>query len=106
MGVTARVAQTISHSLELRKAFFNVAFHTSFFWDGRAESLENQALIPLQDPEEMNQSLDDLEEELSVIPGYVSQFQGVFGTAVTRDVLAFWNSLTGKAPEMAPPKLP
>jgi len=62
----------------------NAGFYTVYFWDGRAGSLEEQALVPIQSSEEMNQDLDALEKELNAIPGYVSQFQVVFGSRATR----------------------
>ena len=35
-----------------------------FFWNGRASSLEEQALVPIQHPDEMAQDLDELVKEL------------------------------------------
>src|SRR3954451_13873870 len=32
----------------------NVALQKIFFWDGRAKSLEEQALAPIENPDEMN----------------------------------------------------
>ena len=55
------------------------------FWDGRAVELEGQALGPIQNPIEMDMTLDDLESKLNKIEGYRRQFQEVFGTDVTRD---------------------
>ncbi len=66
----------------------NVGFFERFDWDGRAKSLEEQALGPIQSPDEMNQGLDELERELNGIPGYVAQFQKIFGSKVTRDGIA------------------
>ncbi len=66
----------------------NVGFFKSYFWDGRAGSLEEQALGPIQSPVEMNQNIEELEAELSVIPGYVSEFKTVFGTKPNRDTIA------------------
>jgi cytochrome c peroxidase len=66
----------------------NVGHYSRYLWDGRAASLEEQALMPIESPEEMNQDLDDLEDELNQIPGYVQQFQDVFGTNVTRGGIA------------------
>jgi cytochrome c peroxidase len=66
----------------------NVGFYPSYFWDGRASSLEEQAIVPIQSPEEMNQDLNELERELNAIPGYVAQFRSVFGTPVTRQAIA------------------
>jgi cytochrome c peroxidase len=56
---------------------------TFFFWDGKMTSLEQQALQPIQHPDEMNQNLDALLVKLNRIPGYVSQFQKIYGTPVT-----------------------
>jgi len=66
----------------------NVGHYESFFWDGRAASLEEQALIPIQSPTEMDQDLEKLEAELSAIPGYVAEFAKVFGTMPDRDGIA------------------
>jgi cytochrome c peroxidase len=69
-------------------SLLNVGFYSTFHWDGRVKSLEEQALLPIQSPEEMNQDLGELEKELNAVPGYVMQFQAVFGTNVTRDGIA------------------
>jgi cytochrome c peroxidase len=69
-------------------SLLNVGFNSTFFWDGRAKSLEEQALLPIQAADEMNQDLDELEKELNAVPAYVKQFQAVFGTKVTRDGIA------------------
>lgn len=56
----------------------NSAWGKLFMWDGRAASLEEQALGPIEAPREMNQSLDRLVRTLSNIPGYRSLFAGAF----------------------------
>lgn len=56
----------------------NVAWGWSFFWDGRAKTLEEQALGPIQSPDEMNQDLPGLIKELSALPGYVEAFEKAF----------------------------
>jgi cytochrome c peroxidase len=66
----------------------NAGLHARLLWDGRAASLEEQALLPILSPIEMNQDLGKLEEELGQVPGYVQQFQQVFGTGVTRQGIA------------------
>jgi cytochrome c peroxidase len=66
----------------------NVGFLDSLFWDGRADGLEDQALIPLQSKVEMNQDLEELEAELAAVPRYRSAFQEVFGTLPSRDGVA------------------
>jgi cytochrome c peroxidase len=69
-------------------SLLNVAHYESYLWDGRSKSLEDQALVPIQSPDEMNQNLDELEKELNAVAGYVAQFQAVFGTKVTREGIA------------------
>lgn len=66
----------------------NVGYYSTYFWDGRVAGLEEQALMPIRAADEMNQDLDELEKELNAVPGYVTQFRAVFGTAVTRDGVA------------------
>ena len=66
----------------------NTGFYASYFWDGRSESLEEQALLPIESPEEMNQDLAALERELSQVQGYVERFQQVFDADVTREGIA------------------
>jgi cytochrome c peroxidase len=56
----------------------NVAFHRFFFWDGRAKSLEEQALFPVMSSFEMNLNLDYMEEKIRQVPEYRSLFFEVF----------------------------
>jgi cytochrome c peroxidase len=69
-------------------SLLHVGFNSILFWDGRAKSLEEQALLPIQAAEEMNQDLGELEQELNAIPGYAERFKSVFGTKVTRKGIA------------------
>jgi cytochrome c peroxidase len=62
----------------------NVAYRTTLFHDGRAASLEEQALFPMMSPFEMNRNLDYLEEVLKTVPAYVEAFRSVFGGEITR----------------------
>jgi cytochrome c peroxidase len=66
----------------------NVAYSASLFHDGRASTLEEQALFPMMSAFEMNQNLDYLEEEIRGVPGYVEAFRNVFGGGVTRERIA------------------
>jgi cytochrome c peroxidase len=45
---------------------FNLAWKSSFFWDGRAPSLREQVLMPVQDPKEMHLSLDEAERRTGI----------------------------------------
>src|SRR3989338_4298580 len=66
----------------------NSAYNELQFWDGRAATLEEQALGPIQNPNEMFETLDNVVKKLSGIPGYVKAFKEVFGTDVTADGIA------------------
>ena len=50
-----------------------------FFWNGRAASLEQQALIPIQHPDEMAQDLDELIVELGQDETYRELFDVAYG---------------------------
>lgn len=66
-----------------------VAFQKYLFHDGRAVSLEEQALFPMMSAFEMNQNLDFMEEEIRSVPEYVADFTKVFGDPdVTRERVA------------------
>ncbi|RJQ44114.1 MAG: cytochrome-c peroxidase [Nitrospiraceae bacterium] len=69
-------------------SLINAAYNTSLFWDGRAQSLEKQALFPMMSAFEMNQNLDFLEEELKSVPEYVESFRKIFGGEITREKIA------------------
>jgi len=63
----------------------NVAYNVFQFWDGRAGSLEEQALGPIQNPIEMDLTLPELVKRLNSIPGYRKQFREVFGSDPTAE---------------------
>jgi cytochrome c peroxidase len=50
-----------------------------FFWNGRVTSLEEQALVPIQHPDEMAQDLDELVLELGADPVYREMFDAAYG---------------------------
>lgn len=66
----------------------NSAYYRQQFWDGRAATLEDQALGPIQAGVEMDMKLDALVVKLNAIGGYRQQFKAVFGTDVTTDGIA------------------
>lgn len=51
-----------------------------FFWDGRAGSLEDQALGPIENASEMGNSHTSMIETLSRVQGYQPYFAEAFGT--------------------------
>ena len=59
-------------------SIINAAFGPIFMWDGRAGSLEEQALGPIKTDVEMNLPIDQLMERLKGIPGYTPLFNAAF----------------------------
>lgn len=57
----------------------NIAFRKTLFWDGRAPTVEQQALDVLANADEMHSADDVLVDHLSDIPEYVESFLEVFG---------------------------
>lgn len=61
-------------------AIFNLAWHSNeFFWDGRAALLRDQALLPIQDDLEMNETLENAIAKLKGKKEYRDQFTRAFG---------------------------
>ena len=59
---------------------FNMAWnHGGFFWDGRAPELRDQALLPIQDPLEMNETIPNVIAKLEAQQTYRDQFIRAFG---------------------------
>ena len=61
----------------------NLAWKKEFFWDGRAKSLREQVLQPIQNPVEMHQTLTNLVVKLAVgnaETDYAARFTAAFGT--------------------------
>ena len=76
-----------------RKAptFVNMAFalFPNFFWDGRASSLEDQALGPVANPIEMGNTVEAMIATVSGIAAYKPYFKEAFGTdEITKDRVA------------------
>jgi cytochrome c peroxidase len=66
-----------------------VTLQPHFFWDGRAGSLEDQALGPIANPVEMGNTHEGMVTTLSRIQGYRPYFKEVFGTEeITKERVA------------------
>ena len=67
----------------------NLAWKTSFFWDGRAPSLRAQALMPIEDHTEMDETLDRVTAKLAANSTYPPLFRAAFGSPeITAEKLA------------------
>ncbi len=70
-GLTGR------HSMGLANARYRIG--PGFFWDERANSLEDQVLMPIQDQVEMNMTMDTLVNRIEQAPYYTELFTNAFG---------------------------
>ena len=62
----------------------NASYYRYLFWDGRADSMEQQATQPVTHPDEMGMpDMKAVAQKLNGIPGYKSQFMEVFGRPAT-----------------------
>ena len=66
----------------------NVRLQRAFFWDGRAATLEEQALAPIENPDEMNLPLDKAIARLQQSNTYNVYFKNLFGSEPNRNNLA------------------
>ena len=66
----------------------NAAYNLRLFWDGRARTLEEQALAPIGNPAEMGFSVAGAVARLDGIEGYRGRFKAAFGAGVTAENLA------------------
>ena len=77
------------HGTRNSPTVLNAMFNSTIFWDGRADSLEDQAKQPLINVDEMgNASHEEVVKRVAAIPEYAEQFQRIFGADVTMDALA------------------
>lgn len=71
-------------------SLWNLAWSRSYFWDGRAPSLEAQVRAPIESPEEMGGDWPAILARLEADAGLVQRFRAVFGNEppVSRETVA------------------
>ncbi len=79
IGVSGKPTQRNSMSL------VNLLWVRQFFWDGRSNSLEEQALIPLAHPDEMGLKMNEAARILQQTVAYPALFKRVFGSDTITD---------------------
>ncbi|MFN8388501.1 MAG: cytochrome-c peroxidase [Anaerolineales bacterium] len=60
-------------------SLWNAGYETKLFWDGRADSLEQQMSVPLHADNEMAGNDSETVARLKAIPEYVKLFDAAFG---------------------------
>lgn len=82
----SHIDHALSHGVEGRigrrnvPALQNLAWQTSFMWDGSIANLDMQSLSPITGHEEMSENLDHLLAKLTAHPEYPARFRAAFGT--------------------------
>jgi cytochrome c peroxidase len=66
----------------------NMTNRNLYFWDGRAETLEEQAMGPIENPVEMDLPLTLAVKRLKANPYYYNSFINVFGKKPSKELLA------------------
>lgn len=70
-------------------ALINLAWQKKFFWNGRASSLEEQALGPINNPVEMHETSENVVKKLKAHKDYPKRFRSAFGTDnITPELIA------------------
>lgn len=87
---TARLSRGVGGILGRRNSpsITNMASRAHFFYDGRALTLEQQVLMPIQDPLEMRLNLDDAVARLSKHPTYAPAFRQIYGESPNETLLS------------------
>ena len=70
-------------------SLLNAAYGTSFFWDGRTRTLEEQVVQPIIEPNEMGLPLPALVGRLRERPEYQEAFRTAFDSEATAETLAW-----------------
>lgn len=89
-------ADTVAFSMGVRQkrgnrntpSLTNMSARDAFFWDGRAPTLEAQALMPIANPNEMNLPIKKAIKRLRKSKTYQTYFRTVFGSAPDSSNLA------------------
>jgi cytochrome c peroxidase len=77
----ARVSRGAEGQTGTRNAMplFNLAWKKTFFWDGRASTLRQQALMPIENPIEMHETLSNVVSRVRQLAPYPDLFEKAFG---------------------------
>ena len=68
-------------------SLINIGFvQSGMFWDGRAKTLEEQALLPVEDPVELHNTWENVIAKLKVHPKYPAMFREAFGITDRKEI--------------------
>jgi cytochrome c peroxidase len=69
---------------------FNMAWNTSFMWDGGINHIEIMPFSPIINPKEMGEDLSNVVQKLQSHPAYPALFKKVFDKPTVTDQQLFW----------------
>jgi cytochrome c peroxidase len=88
-GLPTAIGSNMQPLARRTPTLLNLAWAPALFWDGRAETLEDQAMGPIASAAEMNMKLDDMIARLNAIAGYRPLFARAYpGEAISQDTVA------------------
>ncbi len=87
---TDALPRSLGHAQRVNRrnspTLLNVWHYHRLFWDGRSNSLEDQAFAPINNETEMNSDMAEVMMKLRRVEGYKSLFEKAFGTtSITPD---------------------
>jgi len=87
-GLPKAIGAFDKHLSRSSPTLWNIGYHSEFYWDGRADSLEKQATAAWKGG---NMGAKDTAPVLAMLagsPGYAAQFESVFGAAPSEENVA------------------
>jgi|SRR5688572_21694668 len=83
-------------------ALINRGYGRAFFWDGRAATLEEQVLQPIQDPKEMDMTLGEVSERVGLPPHEISRALASYVRAILSGNSRFDRFVNGDRRALSP----
>ena len=77
------VSHGIDDQLGIRNSstLFNLAWSSSFFWDGGVKQLDLTPMVPIHNPVEMDETMENIVKKLQSHKDYPALFEKAFGTS-------------------------
>ncbi|MBP9083484.1 MAG: cytochrome-c peroxidase, partial [Bacteroidia bacterium] len=85
-GAFSHIDHKVSHGIDdldgtrNSPALFNLAWNTSFFWDGGVNHIEVQPIGPIENPVEMDETLGNVVAKLNASNTYKNLFLNAYGS--------------------------
>jgi len=67
---------------------YNAVYNFRQFWDGRVKNLKDQALMPIMNPVEMGNTIEQVIQDLKADQVYLGMFNAIYEDGVTKNNLA------------------